>query len=168
MAIAINIPRMMLAVIGLGLWPGETWNEALLLPNVPLRAIIVALTVIPGATSAQVIGFDDTLIQFPAQGHSTLTRAERVALFDWAPELPIKTQAALLSLNRSSLYNKLVGPSEAELALKHRIDEIDTGCPFYGSRRITAQMRREGYTVKRKSVQRKHAGDGHRRHLSGP
>lgn len=40
------------------------------------------------------------------------------------------------------------------MALKHRIDEIYTECPFYGSRRITAQLRREGKIINRKAVQR--------------
>jgi putative transposase len=40
------------------------------------------------------------------------------------------------------------------VALKHRIDEIYTRYPFYGSRRITAQLRREGQDVNRKAVQR--------------
>ena len=84
-----------------------------------------------------------------------MSRAERLALLDWNdPELPIKTQAELLQLNRSSLYYKPVGPSPEELALKNRIDEIYTAYPFYGSRRITAQLRREGYMVNRKAVQR--------------
>ena len=42
---------------------------------------------------------------------SALTRSERNALVDWDnPELPIKTQAELLSLNRTSLYYKPVPP----------------------------------------------------------
>jgi putative transposase len=40
------------------------------------------------------------------------------------------------------------------VALKHRIDAIYTQYPFYGSRRITAQLRREGREVNRKAVQR--------------
>jgi putative transposase len=40
------------------------------------------------------------------------------------------------------------------VALKHRIDAIYTQRPFYGSRRITAQLRREGEEVNRKAVQR--------------
>lgn len=70
------------------------------------------------------------------------------------PELSVKAQAELLGLNRSSLYYKPVGPSEEELALKRRIDEIYTDCPFYGSRRITAQLQKEGFQVNRKAVQR--------------
>ncbi len=41
----------------------------------------------------------------------TLTRDERRALIDWdTMELTLKTQAALLSLNRSGLYYQLVPP----------------------------------------------------------
>lgn len=85
-----------------------------------------------------------------------LTREQRLALLDRSEgrEIPIKTQALLLGLNRSGLYYKPVGPSEEELAIKRRIDEIYTDHPYYGSRRITAQLRREGYVVNRKAVQR--------------
>jgi putative transposase len=40
------------------------------------------------------------------------------------------------------------------VTLKHRIDAIYTQYPFYGSRRIAAQLRREGREVNRKAVQR--------------
>ena len=64
------------------------------------------------------------------------------------------TQTALLSLNRSSLYYRPVGPDPVEVALKHRIDELYTDRPFYGSRRMTAQLAREGHAINRKRVQR--------------
>lgn len=84
-----------------------------------------------------------------------MTRSERVALLDWDKrELPLKTQAELLGLNRSHLYYKPRGPSEAEVMLKREIDEIFTECPFYGSRRITAVLRARGRQVNRKAVQR--------------
>jgi putative transposase len=63
-------------------------------------------------------------------------------------------QARLLGLSRSSLYYRPRTPSLEEVALKHRIDAIYTQYPFYGSRRITAQLRREGKEVNRKAVQR--------------
>ena len=69
-------------------------------------------------------------------------------------ELPIKTQAKLLGLNRSGLYYKPVEPSQEELALKRRIDEIYTKHPYYGARRIAIQLQREGYPVGRKRVRR--------------
>ena len=71
-----------------------------------------------------------------------------------AAELPLTTQAQLLSLNRSSLYYVPIAPSPAEVALKHRIDEIYTQWPFYGVRRITAQLRREGRQINHKAVAR--------------
>lgn len=68
--------------------------------------------------------------------------------------LPLSVQADLLSLSRSSLYYQSVPPSLEEVTLKHRIDELYTAYPFYGSRRITAQLRREGQVINRKAVQR--------------
>lgn len=86
---------------------------------------------------------------------STLTRSERLALIErTAPELSLSLQAELLSLSRSSLYYKPVPPSAEEVALKHRIDEIYTAWPFYGSRKIREQLRREGVVINRKTVQR--------------
>jgi putative transposase len=68
--------------------------------------------------------------------------------------LPLTTQTNLLSLNRSSLYYRPVAPSPEEVTLKHRIDEIYTERPYYGVRRITAQLRREGVEVNHKAVAR--------------
>jgi len=67
--------------------------------------------------------------------------------------LPLTVQAELLSVSRSSLYYQAVPPSAAEIAIKHRIDAIYTEFPFYGSRRILAQLRREGTYITRKRVQ---------------
>lgn len=38
--------------------------------------------------------------------------------------------------------------------MKHRIDEIYTATPFYGSRKIAAQLRQEGYDTCRETVRR--------------
>jgi len=59
-----------------------------------------------------------------------------------------------LHLNRTSLYYHPVRPRAEEIALKHRIDAIYTRWPFYGVRRITAQLRREGQLVNHKAVAR--------------
>jgi putative transposase len=66
--------------------------------------------------------------------------------------LALATQADLLSLNRTGLYYQAVPPSVAEVALRHRIDEIYTAYPFYGSRRIAVALQPE-YNVNRKAVQ---------------
>ena len=66
----------------------------------------------------------------------------------------MSTQAELLSLNRSGLYYQPVPPSAEEVALKHRIDEIYTAHCYYGSRRIAAQLHREGQSINQKTVAR--------------
>jgi putative transposase len=86
---------------------------------------------------------------------TTLTREERVALVERAAgELPLRLQADLLSVSRSSLYYQPRPPSAEEVRLKHRIDEVYTQCPFYGSRKIAAQLQREGMGINRKTVAR--------------
>jgi putative transposase len=61
-------------------------------------------------------------------------------------------------VSRSSLSDHPVAPSPRQVTLKHRIDEIYTANPFYGSRRdpkgTPAQLRREELVVNRKAVQR--------------
>jgi putative transposase len=69
------------------------------------------------------------------------------------PEVALIDQAGILSLSRSSLYYQPVGPTPEEVAAKHRIDEIYTKYPFYGSRRMTVELRKE-MTINRKTVQR--------------
>ena len=76
-------------------------------------------------------------------------------MVDWETrELPVSTQAELLSLNRTGLYYQPVPPSAEEVACKHRIDEIYTAHPYYGYRRIAAQLHRDGQLINQKTVAR--------------
>lgn len=52
-------------------------------------------------------------------------------------------------MNRTSLYYQPVAPSAEAVALKHRIDELYTAHPFYGSRKIAAVL-----DLNRKAAQR--------------
>src|SRR5439155_25390593 len=63
-------------------------------------------------------------------------------------------QADLLHVSRASLYYQPRPPSLEEVRLKHRIDEIYTQLPYYGSRKIAAQLYREGMGINRKTVAR--------------
>lgn len=63
-------------------------------------------------------------------------------------------QTELLSLNRSSLYYQPRPARAEEVQLKHRIDEVYTQSPFYGARRIAAQLQREGMGINWKTVGR--------------
>lgn len=86
---------------------------------------------------------------------TTLSREERLAFIERTEsELPLTMQTELLSLNRSSLYYQPRPPRAEEVRLKHRIDELYTHAPFYGARRIAAQMQREGMSINRKTVGR--------------
>lgn len=72
---------------------------------------------------------------------------------DWeSAELTLTKQAELLSLNRTSVYYKKKEVGEEEIRIKHRIDEIYTKYPFYGSRKIKTQLKREGIRINRKRV----------------
>lgn len=65
----------------------------------------------------------------------------------------LKQQAELLSVSRSSLYYQPVGPTAEEIAIKHRLDELYTQYPYYGSRKMTILLKRE-WNINRKRVQR--------------
>jgi len=65
------------------------------------------------------------------------------------PDISLKTQCELLSLNRTHLYYQPLPPSAEELAVKRRIDELYTDCPFYGSHKIAVVL-----GLNRKLVQR--------------
>ena len=58
-------------------------------------------------------------------------------------ELPLTVQTDLLTLNRTSLYYKPVGPSPRELSIKHAIDKIYTENPAWGSRTICTLLNRD-------------------------
>jgi putative transposase len=81
-----------------------------------------------------------------------LSRRSLVARAD--AELSIVAQCRLLRVARSSLYWRPAAPSEDDLRLMRRIDELYLATPFYGARRMVAALRREGWTVNRKRVRR--------------
>jgi len=67
--------------------------------------------------------------------------------------ISIGKQAELLGVARSTVYYQPVLDTYS-LELMHLIDKQYTKTPFYGSRRITAALRRKGYQVNRKRVQK--------------
>ena len=69
-------------------------------------------------------------------------------------EVTVTRQAALLGLSRSSVYYVPRPLPERDLVLMRRLDDLHLECPFYGSRKLTAQLRREGHEVGRCHVRR--------------
>lgn len=84
-----------------------------------------------------------------------MSRGERKAMI--APDHPglsLSRQCRLLSISRSSFYYAPRGESPENLALMRRIDELFLNYPFYGSRQMARQLRREGIFVGRHRVRR--------------
>ena len=75
-------------------------------------------------------------------------------MIDDQDELPVRQQCQLLGVDRSGLYYAPVEPSAQELSLCHRLDELYTAHPFYGVRRMTEMLRRQGQTINPKRVRR--------------
>jgi len=69
-------------------------------------------------------------------------------------ELGIVRQCELLGIHRSGVYYEPAGETSLNLELMRMIDEQYTQTPFYGSRRMTAWLERQGHEVNRKRVQR--------------
>jgi putative transposase len=63
-------------------------------------------------------------------------------------------QCALLGISPSSVYYQPVPASQENLELMRLIDRQYLERPFYGSRRMTAWLRNQGYRVNRKRVRR--------------
>ena len=68
--------------------------------------------------------------------------------------LSVVHQCRLLGISRSSVYYRPVGASQEDLELMREIDRQYMLTPFYGSRRIVAWLKIQGYQVNRKRVQR--------------
>ena len=69
-------------------------------------------------------------------------------------ELPVKTGAALLDINRTSVYYKGMPISQEELDCKLIIDRLHTDNPAWGARQLSAQLKKRGYQVGRRKTRR--------------
>ena len=84
-----------------------------------------------------------------------MSPAARLALVDPADAaLSIVAQCQLLKVARSTLYYRPVPVSAEDLTLMRRMDELHLAYPFYGSRRLAAVLRRDGWPANRKRVKR--------------
>jgi len=69
-------------------------------------------------------------------------------------QLSIRRQCEILRISRSSYYYESKGESELHLKLMRLIDEQFLETPYYGSRQMARHLRRQGYNIGRKRVQR--------------
>jgi putative transposase len=72
------------------------------------------------------------------------------------PDIDLKRQSELLSVNRTSIYRpaKKDEPNEYNIQIMHRIDEIYMKHPYFGYRRMTTFLRDQGFVINRKRVRR--------------
>jgi len=80
--------------------------------------------------------------------------AKRMAVSRAEPRLSIERQCELLGLARSTYYFEPRPASAENLLYMRLIDEQHLKRPFYGSPRMTAYLRRLGYTVNEKRIAR--------------
>ena len=84
-----------------------------------------------------------------------MSRGERKAMIGRDhPGLSLSRQCQVLSISRSSFYYAPKGESADNLALMRRLDELFMKYPFYGSRQMVRQLRREAVRVGRHRVRR--------------
>ena len=60
----------------------------------------------------------------------------------------------MLKVARSTLYYRPAPVSADDLAVMRRMDELHLAWPFYGSRRMAAVLRRDGWSANHKRVKR--------------
>jgi len=75
-------------------------------------------------------------------------------MVDSAVSLSMRRQCELLGLSRSGLYYEPVKVDAETLLLMRRMDELHLEHPFFGSRMLTQMLKRDGWVVNRKRVQR--------------
>ena len=68
--------------------------------------------------------------------------------------ISVRRQCELLGVSRSGLYYAPVEADAETLRLMRRMDELHLEHPFFGSRMLTQTLKREGWTVNRKRIQR--------------
>jgi len=73
-------------------------------------------------------------------------------MIDHDHAFPIKGQAKMLGLSRSTVYYKPRPVSVADLKLMRRLDELHLDYPFAGARMLRDLLRREGVVVGRRHV----------------
>jgi putative transposase len=80
--------------------------------------------------------------------------AKRAMVEPEHPTLSLRRQCDLVGLHRSTYYYAPATESTENLLLMRLIDEQYLKTPFYGWRRMTQHLRREGHLVNHKRVQR--------------
>ena len=87
---------------------------------------------------------------------SLVSSKERKTLVDTKLNISLNKQCRLLQVSKSSLYYQAMKPFSigSEIKLLDAINNIYSDFPTYGSRRIHAQLLRDGYSIGKKFVKK--------------
>ena len=69
-------------------------------------------------------------------------------------QLAVRRMCALTGVSRAAFYRRGVRPRSASVELRDQVQRVALEWPTYGSRRITAELRRCGLSVNRDSPTR--------------
>ena len=69
-------------------------------------------------------------------------------------QLAIRRMCTLTGVSRAGFYRRAAGSRSASVELRDQVQRVALEWPTYGSRRVTAELRRSGLSVNRKRVQR--------------
>lgn len=85
----------------------------------------------------------------------TASSVDRLRMIDKdSKDISLTRQCELLNISKGAFYYEPVGINPYTLNLMDLLDHQFTDTPFYGSRRMTAWLNRQGFIVNRKRVQR--------------
>ena len=85
----------------------------------------------------------------------TFSTEQKRNLIEWScRELSLSTQCELLSISKGALYYESVTMDQFSIAVMSFIDRQHMQTPFFGSRKMVVELRKNGYIVNRKRVQR--------------
>jgi putative transposase len=83
------------------------------------------------------------------------TPTQKRELIEWnSQEISVSRQCELLLLSKGALYYDPVKMDQYSVSIMEFIDRQYMKTPFFGSRKMSVELRKSGYTVNRKRVQR--------------
>ena len=92
---------------------------------------------------------------FLGQEARSMSAPDRRAMVERSgKDLSVRRQCELVGVARSGIYRPKPVAEADDLAVMRHIDELHLELPFYGSRRMTFELNKEGRGVNRKRVQR--------------
>ena len=78
----------------------------------------------------------------------------RLDMIETNHKLSVRRQCVLLGISRSGLYYKHKGVSDLDYGVMRMLDEQYTATPFYGVKRMTAWLHRNGVSIGHNKVRR--------------